>query len=180
MERASRLAPLLVTCLTLLLLTTCGKDSPTKPTPPVPARILISPSTATLTSIGQTIQLTATVVDQADSAIPGATVVWASSDTSIAPVSAEGVVTARKNGSTRITATSGGVSESAAITVSQLVAKNHHITILSNVDHGTTHNPTRGHGTGSERYACYGGDPGLGKQRHFGCRSGRRWSGHRT
>ena len=123
MRQVSRSALPVVASLVLLVLTTCGKDSPTKPTPPVPARILIAPTTATLNAIGQTVQLTATIVGQDDSTITGATVVWTSSDTLIATVSAEGVVTARKNGDARITATSGNVSASAGITVSQTVAR---------------------------------------------------------
>ncbi len=123
MQQVSRLALPVVAGLVLLVLTTCGKDSPTKPAPPVPAGIMIVPSTATLTAIGQTVQLTASVVDQNDTTIAEAAVVWTSSDTLIATVSAEGVVTARKNGDARITATSGGVSASAGITVSQTVAR---------------------------------------------------------
>ena len=84
---------------------------------------MIAPSTATLTAIGQTVQLTASVVDQNDSTIAEASVAWTSSDTMIATVGAEGVVTARKNGDARITATSGDVSASAGITVSQTVAR---------------------------------------------------------
>ncbi len=123
MRQVSRSVLPVIASLVLLVLTTCGKDSPTKPAPPVPARIMIVPSTATLTAIGQTVQLTASVVDQNDSTISEAAVAWTSSDTMIATVSAEGVVTARKNGDARITATSGDVSASAGITVSQTVAR---------------------------------------------------------
>ena len=136
MRQVSRSVLPVIASLVLLVLTTCGKDSPTKPAPPVPARIMIVPSTATLTAIGQTVQLTASVVDQNDSTISEAAVAWTSSDTLIATVSAEGVVTARKNGDARITATSGNVSASAGITVSQTVARIIITPSMADVDHG--------------------------------------------
>ena len=80
-------------------------------------RIAITPSRATLISVGDTEQLTATVYDANDDIIPSATVAWSSSDTSVATVSARGLVTAVGRGSTRITATSGGVNGRASITV---------------------------------------------------------------
>ena len=57
-------------CLSLLTLTTCGKDGPTEPElpepppAPVPTRIVVSPPSVTLDAIGQTVQLTAQVFDQ--------------------------------------------------------------------------------------------------------------------
>ena len=49
----------------------------------------------------------------------GAPVVWSSNDPSITTVAADGLVTAVSNGTTQITATSGGVSASARIVVDQ-------------------------------------------------------------
>ena len=128
--RCLRLLPILV-CLALVILTTCGKDSPTKPKPPEPpptppvspvaTRIEITPSSATLNSIGQTVRLTARVFDQNNSAMVGATVIWSSSDVSVAGVNTQGLVTAVKNGTAVITARSGNASATANVTVSQSV-----------------------------------------------------------
>ena len=79
--------------------------------------IEIDPSSATLTAVADTVQLTATVYDANDDIVSGATVTWTSGTTSVATVSASGLVTAVARGNTTITATSGSVSDEAAITV---------------------------------------------------------------
>lgn len=122
-----RIVPVFV-LLTLVVLS-CGKDNPTSPKAPeppppvvpvpVPTRIAITPDSATLNSIGQTIQLTATVFDQNGTAISGATVAWTSGDTGVVTVSNQGLVSAVKNGSAVITARSGNVSATVNVTVSQ-------------------------------------------------------------
>ena len=58
----------------------CGGDDPVEPPPPVPTTITISPATAMLRSVGETVQLTATVQDQNGQAMTGVTVTWASGD----------------------------------------------------------------------------------------------------
>ena len=112
----------------LLLLSTCGKDSPTKPQPPEPTppppppvatRIEVTPSTATLNAIGQTVQLTAKVLDQNNNPMAAAVVNWTSSADGVATVSAGGLVTAVMNGAAVITARSGNVSATVNVTVSQ-------------------------------------------------------------
>ena len=90
---------------------------PPPPPPPVTARIEISPPSATMTEMGETLQLAATVYDTHDEIIAGAMVTWSSSDPSVATVDADGLVAAVSNGSTQITATSGGVSTFATINV---------------------------------------------------------------
>lgn len=67
-----------------------------------------------LTSIGSTQQLTATTTPI------GGVVTWASSDTSIATVSNTGLVTSVGYGSCTVTASSGSVSASCAVAVSQV------------------------------------------------------------
>ncbi len=114
-------------CLVLFTLTTCGKDSPTRPKPPDPpppvvpvaTRIDITPPSATLNSVGQTIQLNARVLDQNNAPISGAAVTWTSSDNGVATVTVQGLVTAVKNGTARITARSGNISANANVTVLQ-------------------------------------------------------------
>ena len=92
----------------------------TVPPPPLPtaARIEISPPSATLTEMGETLQLTATVYDNNDEVLVGAAVSWTSSNPSIATVDGGGLVTAASNGYTQITVRSGAVSASVSITVS--------------------------------------------------------------
>ena len=80
-------------------------------------RISIAPDSATLSAIGETVQLTATVYDSADQPIAGASVIWASSDPAVATVSAGGLVTAEASGAATITATSGSASGTASVTV---------------------------------------------------------------
>ena len=73
-------------------------------------RIEITPASATLESVGETVQLKAEVYDTGSTIIPGAVVVWSSSHPTVATVDANGIVTAVSSGTTQITATSGGVS----------------------------------------------------------------------
>ena len=119
---------LVVVCMSVIAFATCGKDSPTKPKPPEPppppvspvaTRIEITPPSATLNSIGQTVRLTARVFDQNNNAMASATVTWSSSDVSVAGVNAPGLVTAVKSGTVVITARSGSANATVNITVSQ-------------------------------------------------------------
>jgi len=65
----------------------------------------------------QTVQLTATAYDAQNNVLTGRAVSWVSSNPSRATVSSTGLVTGRANGGVTITATIGGRSASAAITV---------------------------------------------------------------
>ena len=99
-----------------------GGDDPT-PTdpvdPPVATTVNVTPSTSQLASLGATVQLTATVLDQRGQPVGNATVTWASGDGSVATVDGNGNVTAAANGAATITATSGNASGTATVTVSQ-------------------------------------------------------------
>lgn len=107
------------TCIALLALSTCGKDSPTKPSPTqqVPASISITPSSVTLDAIGKTAQLTARLLDENNRAITGQNVVWSSNSPSVATVDNSGLVRAVSAGTARISATSGGVQAQVVVTV---------------------------------------------------------------
>ena len=85
----------------------------------VSATIAVTPDSAVLRSIGQTIQLRSTVRDANNHLITGTSVTWQSNNSAVASVSATGLVTARGNGNVMITATSGGKTATAIITVSQ-------------------------------------------------------------
>lgn len=73
--------------------------------------ITVSPSTASVSSASPTAQLSAVTTPA------GKAVTWASSNTAVATVSSTGLVTAVGNGTATITATSGTVSASCAVTV---------------------------------------------------------------
>lgn len=98
-----------------------GDDGPSEPR--IAATINVSPSSAELSSFGETLQLNASVLDQNGQAIAGAVVNWTSSDNSVATVNATGLVTAVQNGSTTVTATSGSATGTAALTVVQRPAQ---------------------------------------------------------
>lgn len=80
------------------------------------ASVTVSPPSLTV-SPGQAATLTATVADASGGTLTGRAVAWTSSNTSVATVSAAGVVTAIAPGSATITATSEGMSGTAVVTV---------------------------------------------------------------
>jgi alpha-tubulin suppressor-like RCC1 family protein len=83
------------------------------------AAVTVTPATATITALGETVQLAATAQDANGFAVGAAEFAWTSSDESIASVSASGLVTAVANGTASITATAGQVSGVAAVTVNE-------------------------------------------------------------
>ncbi len=82
-------------------------------------RITITPPSATLMSIGQTVQLSATVFDQKGQPVTGTSVLWSSNNTAVATVTSQGLVTAVMNGTAQITATAGSASATATVAVAQ-------------------------------------------------------------
>src|SRR5438552_4120664 len=83
------------------------------------ASVTVSPATASL-AVGRTLQLAATPTDSAGNPLSGRVVTWATSATSVATVSAAGLVTGVAAGTATITATSEGKSGIATITVSNV------------------------------------------------------------
>ncbi|HVH69064.1 MAG TPA: Ig-like domain-containing protein [Gemmatimonadales bacterium] len=81
------------------------------------ASVTVTPATATV-AVGATVQLTATPKDANGNPLTGRAVTWSSSNTSVATVDGNGLVTGVTAGSATITATSEGQSGSAGITVS--------------------------------------------------------------
>jgi trimeric autotransporter adhesin len=83
------------------------------------ASVTVTPTPDTVT-LGGTVQLTATLKDSAGNTLSGRTVTWASLNTSFATVSATGLVTSVGVGTAGITATSGGKSGFAEVTINQV------------------------------------------------------------
>ena len=100
-----------------------GTEPPAPPPdPPRPTTVTVNPATTELNALGATEQLTAEVRDQNGQVMAGAAVTWVSSSAAVATVSASGLVTAVANGTSTITATAGGVSGTATVTVAQEVS----------------------------------------------------------
>ena len=91
--------------------------------PPVATTINISPSSVDLSALGDVLQLGATVLDQSGRTLADAPVNWASNDNAVATVNTSGLVTAIRNGSAIVTATSASASGTAAVTVAQRPAR---------------------------------------------------------
>ncbi len=102
-------------CMCVYILTACGSDSPTEPAQ-VPARIDVTPRSIIFESVGQTVTLTAVVIDTNQNEIAGAAVEWSTSDAFIATVTS-GVVIARGYGSAQITAMHGSLSRTVTVAV---------------------------------------------------------------
>ena len=104
----------------------CGGDDTTDPPTdngtPIVASVVVTPGNATLVSLGETVQLTASARDASGNTISGKTFTWSSSGMGIATVSSSGLVTAVANGSVTITATSGNASGTGTVTVEQVAA----------------------------------------------------------
>ena len=83
---------------------------------PRPVTVAVGPLTATLSAVGDTLRLTARVADQYGQALT-VPVAWAVDQPGVAAVDSAGLVTARRNGRAVVTATAGGVSGSATVTV---------------------------------------------------------------
>ena len=99
-------------------------STPTPPTPPpapVATSISVTPSSHTLATIGATVQLMATVRDQNNNPMTDQAVTWSSSNTAVATVGGNGLVTAVANGTAQIRAQSGNATGTANITVAEPV-----------------------------------------------------------
>lgn len=89
----------------------------------VATTVVITPSTASFTAIGQTQQFAAVVKDQNGNDMANATVSWSSSNTAAVSInSASGLATAVANGTAQVTATSGTARGDVSVTVAQVVA----------------------------------------------------------
>jgi len=83
----------------------------------VPQSIAITPTAATL-AVNETGQFTATALDQFGNELPEVAVTWTSSNTTVGTIDESGIFTALAEGSATVTATAGGISGTATVTVS--------------------------------------------------------------
>src|SRR6266571_1604724 len=79
--------------------------------------VVVSPATATLAGLGLTQQFTAVAQDANGNPVPGQTFTWTSSQPLIASVDPKGLATALAIGTAVITATTGGVSGTAMLSI---------------------------------------------------------------
>jgi len=86
----------------------------------VAASLALSADVVSMSALGDTLRLVATVMDSGGNVMPGAVVSWTSLDASVATVGIDGVVTAVTNGATTIAAISGATLATSAITVAQI------------------------------------------------------------
>ena len=109
--------------LATLGLAACETKTIVQP-PPENIQVFVTPSTATLTTVGQTVQFVAQVTGTSSTQTGGVT--WTSSNTAVATVAATGntaTVTAKANGIATITATStDNAARAAAATVTVAIA----------------------------------------------------------
>ena len=87
-----------------------------------PAEVLVSPAGDTLTTLQDTVRLTAEVRDREGRLIPSPRVAWSSLDTTVARVDSLGRVVSLDVGVARIAATSGAAADTAVIVVLSGVA----------------------------------------------------------
>lgn len=102
-----------------MLVLSCGEGTvdPAPPPAPVPTNVTVTPGSAALSALGETVRLTAEVRDQDGQVVAGAVVAWVSSEAGVATVDDSGLVKGVAEGTVRITATAGGASGVAEITV---------------------------------------------------------------
>jgi len=92
--------PRTIACAALLVGLSLGANGCGGPSEPrLPTTATLAPASVSLTALGQTAQLTATITDQHGEAIASPALTWTSSNVAAASVSSSGVVTATGNGS---------------------------------------------------------------------------------
>ena len=108
------------------LFISCGEEQPgpTSPPPtPQPTSLSIAPASVSLAALGGTVQLAATVLDERGAVMSGVTVIWATSDASVAAVDGNGLVTAVANGTANVAASAGAASDTVDVVVAQLAVE---------------------------------------------------------
>ena len=91
--------------------------------PSGPAEINLSPASLTFTALGQSQQISSTVVDRQGNALPEVGVSWGTGDAAVATVTSAGLVTAVGAGTTQLTATAGSITSRVQVQVTQTPAR---------------------------------------------------------
>ena len=121
-----RVALFVVSSLIVGGLWACGSEELTGPAEEQRqhvASVVVTPNNSALASIGDTVRLSATALDESGNGIPLKKFTWYSSNQYRASVSASGLVTAVHDGSATITATADRISGSASVTVAQTATR---------------------------------------------------------
>ena len=84
-----------------------------------PTMVAVTPDSVSLMALGDTVRLSAEVLDQAGRPMPGAAVAWSSADPAVVSVDSTGLVRAEGSGATTVMATAGSASGSASVSVTQ-------------------------------------------------------------
>lgn len=103
-------------CLRLLAVLAVACETGTAPSIRTAVVILVAPDSATL-HVGDTLRFAAVALDSSGDTLPTTTITWSSSDTSLATVSASGLLTARHYGLLTITAAVNRAADTAAVVV---------------------------------------------------------------
>ena len=104
--------------LAVVAIAACDSDDMTGPVPGVPTSVAIVPDSANLTYLGETLQFTAVVRDGTGASV-GGSVRWETSDGAVVGVDAQGLVTARGNGTADVRASLGDLGAAATVRVEQ-------------------------------------------------------------
>lgn len=86
------------------------------------ASVVVTPDSLAFTAFGDSAALALAATDALGNPIPSPATTWLSRNSAVATVSAAGMVTATGNGGTWVVGTSGGVSDSARVSVAQAVS----------------------------------------------------------
>jgi YVTN family beta-propeller protein len=117
------LATSLATGLTQIVAASSGvADSADLTVQQVATSVTVTPDRVLLTSVGETVQLTAEALDAGGSPVPGAAFIWSSGNTLAATVDPAGLVTAVADGTSDVIAATAGVQDTAQVTVNLLGA----------------------------------------------------------
>ena len=111
---APRFLARLASAAVLIAIGAC--DDPVPP-PPEPASIRLNPASIQLSAEGETVQITAVVIDQHGDTLTGYDIAWTVNDTLVATVSQTGLVRAVADGTATVRATAGPVAGAARVTV---------------------------------------------------------------
>src|SRR6266852_6209963 len=105
----------------VLVLLACGGGGPSRP--PVASVSLTPSAPAPLTSLGDSVLLTAVALDAGGAPIPGVGIAFSTSDAAVASVTQGGLVTAAANGNATIHASAEGKEATAVVNVAQVVTQ---------------------------------------------------------